>query len=214
MEHSVPFSRRYVMHSKGAAWATMLISATLLSGVLSSTTRPVTASAALLPVPDCTVMGTSGIDRPLEGTDGDDVICGLGGADKIKGGGGDDIIYGGPGRDLIYGHAGDDIIFGGSGGDELRGGRGTDRVRGGRGKDLVGLREGSDKGWGGPGRDGIAAIQGSDVLKGGKGEDFLCARDEMPNDTLLGGPGRDRFYKDIGDVSRLVERRFSLPACG
>lgn len=135
----------------------------------------------------CTITDTSGSDRLLEGTEGDDVICGLGGADKIKGLGGDDIIYGGSGRDLIYGHAGDDI---------------------------VGLREGSDEGWGGPGRDGIAAIAGSDVLHGGRGRDSLCAHDEMPNDTLLGGPNRDRFYKDDGDIRRSVDRFFSVPACG
>ena len=40
----------------------------------------------------CTVVGTQGDDRRLEGTARADVICGLGGDDKILGLGGDDII--------------------------------------------------------------------------------------------------------------------------
>ena len=63
----------------------------------------------------CTIEGTQGDDRLIEGTDGPDVICGLGGQDKIKGFGGDDVIYGGPGRDLIYDHGGEDTVWGGSG---------------------------------------------------------------------------------------------------
>ena len=34
----------------------------------------------------CTITGTRDADRLIEGTDGPDVICGLGGQDKIKAG--------------------------------------------------------------------------------------------------------------------------------
>ena len=142
----------------------------------------------------CTIEGTQGDDRLIEGTSGPDVICGLGGQDKIKGYGGDDVIYGGRGRDLIYDHGGEDTVWGGSGGDELRAGSHDDRVHGGSGNDGISLQRGSDVAWGGPGRDGVSMREGPGVLHGGAGRDFLCAWDAQGDDLLFGGHGRDRYH--------------------
>ena len=162
----------------------------------------------------CTIEGTQGDDRLIEGTGGPDVICGLGGQDKIKAYGGDDVIYGGPGRDLIYDHGGKDTVWGGSGGDELRAGSHDDRVHGGNGNDAISLERGADVAWGGRGRDGISASGGPGVLRGGPGRDFLCAWDAEGDDKLLGGHGRDRYHADSHDILRSVERHFRIPACG
>jgi Ca2+-binding RTX toxin-like protein len=77
--------------------------------------------------PACTITGTAGNDT-LNGTTGDDVICGLGGNDTINGRGGDDRILGGAGNDTLLGGPGDDEIDGGSGTDGLTGGPGNDRL--------------------------------------------------------------------------------------
>ena len=89
----------------------------------------------------CGIKGTPGNDDghdrshpPIEGTSGDDKICGLGGNDIIYGRGGNDEIDGGTGKDLIYGGYGNDII-------DERDGRG--RIFGGPGKDKVILKDGS-----------------------------------------------------------------------
>ena len=58
----------------------------------------------------------------LEGTDGDDIICGLDDDDELHGWHGDDILYGGPGHDVLAGYADDDELHGGPGQDLLVGG--------------------------------------------------------------------------------------------
>ncbi len=77
------------------------------------------ATATIQVGPACTIIGTAGNDtgKTLEGTNGDDVICGLGGNDTIDGKGGNDILVGGPGNDTIKGGGGADEILGNSGTD-------------------------------------------------------------------------------------------------
>ncbi|MGH3041743.1 MAG: hypothetical protein ACRDNG_08410 [Gaiellaceae bacterium] len=66
----------------------------------------------------CTIVGNNAANE-LNGTAGDDVICGLGGNDilpglagddEVRGGSGDDRVFGGEGRDLVFGGDGDDVV--------------------------------------------------------------------------------------------------------
>jgi RTX calcium-binding nonapeptide repeat (4 copies) len=111
----------------------------------------------------CTVLGDN---RPsnLNGTTGNDVICGRGGNDRINGRGGADLVFGGNGGDTING---------GGGGDDLRGDSGADTVRGQGGKDRLD---------GGPGRD---------TLSGGAADDKIKAHDGAADDVNGGGGNRD-----------------------
>ncbi len=66
----------------------------------------------------CTIEGTARSDR-LNGTRGNDVICGFGGGDRIDGRGGNDLVYGGPGDDRIKGGRGRDVLYGNFGEDSF-----------------------------------------------------------------------------------------------
>jgi TolB protein len=87
------------------------------------------------PVPICTVRGSPGDDADLRGTDGADVICGLGGDDAVRGRDGSDLILGGRGDDELDGQFGADVVFGDAGDDRIRGGPAYDVLDGGRGRD-------------------------------------------------------------------------------
>ncbi len=72
--------------------------------------------------PRCDV--SNGIDstkgqRLIQGTGGDDVICGNQYINDIKAGDGDDTVYGAGGNDLLYGEGGNDTIYGGPGNDTV-----------------------------------------------------------------------------------------------
>ena len=72
----------------------------------------------------------------LQGTAGNDVICGRGGADTIGGNAGNDIIRGGGGSDRLQGDSGSDVLLGEGGNDWLWARDGQhDHVKGGRGYD-------------------------------------------------------------------------------
>ena len=64
----------------------------------------------------CTKVGTPSAET-LNGTSGNDVLCGLGGIDTINGRGGKDILYGGTNADILDGGGGADVFFGGIGDD-------------------------------------------------------------------------------------------------
>jgi hypothetical protein len=96
-----------------------------------------------------TIVGTNGPDKDLRGTNGRDVIVGLGGDDVIYGRGRGDLICAGEGHDKVYGQKGHDRIYGQGGADELYGYGGDDRVFG---------QEGNDRMWG---------HKGEDLLNGG-----------------------------------------------
>lgn len=127
--------------------------------------------------PLCTVIGTPGDDAALEGTSGDDRVCGLGGADQLIGGDGDDALLGGPGADELSGGLGDDVIAGGSGSDLIIAGAGNDILAAGLGAGL-------------------------DSLRGGPGLDQLFTRDERRGDVADGGGGVDRCTADRTDTVR------------
>jgi Ca2+-binding RTX toxin-like protein len=78
------------------------------------------AHAALV----CTMTGTNDPEF-IEGTPGNDVICGLGGDDTIRGHEGNDILVGGTGQDLLQGQDGNDQLLGGPDIDFLEGNAGT-----------------------------------------------------------------------------------------
>jgi dipeptidyl aminopeptidase/acylaminoacyl peptidase len=123
----------------------------------------------------CTVTGTPGDNVALNGTVGDDVICGLGGDDVIHASGGDDTILGGGGTDVAYGEGGNDTIAGAAGPDRLIGGFGNDRLTG----------------------DGA-----KDVHHGGADDDYLFAWDRAGGDRLLCGGGFNRWAWEKNDIVR------------
>lgn len=125
------------------------------------------------------------------GTQGDDVICGLGGEDLIKGRRGNDVLRGGRGNDRLRGGIGEDTLRGGADDDELRGQAGDDRLFGGSGGDLLGSfgEWGADRLVGGPGWDVVIAGSGPDAALGGAGSDCLDGHDSVSgNDAVSGGP--------------------------
>jgi hypothetical protein len=141
---------------------------------------------SLIPLKDCTIIGTAGADR-ITGTLGNEVICGLGGNDVIDGAGGIDIIDGANGRDRLRGGARKDKLIALRGNDRLNGGRGNDRAGGGAGRDRVSGASGADRLVGGRGRDRILA---------GAGKDRIAARDGK-RDRVDGGKGFDRARVDL-----------------
>jgi Ca2+-binding RTX toxin-like protein len=122
---------------------------------------------SLIPLAQCTIVGTARADR-IKGTKGNDVICGLGGNDRINGAGGIDIVDGANGNDRVSGGRSKDKLIGLRGKDRLNGNAGNDRIGGGRGRD---------------------------VLRGAAGKDRLKARDRT-RDVVDGGRGRDRATVD------------------
>ena len=106
-----------------------------------------------------TIKGTTASDT-LNGTSGDDIICGGNGSDTINGLGGNDTIFGQNGRDALNGSDGNDNVMGANGKDQVTGGVGIDMLRGGNAPDVLN------------GQDGA----GGDSLDGGNGSD-TCRTD-------------------------------------
>jgi uncharacterized repeat protein (TIGR01451 family) len=96
----------------------------------------------------CTIVGTQNKDI-IDGTEGADVICGLGRNDTLRGDLGDDTVYGGEGKDNLNGQDGADAAFGGNGDDSIAG------VDGVSGNDTLN---------GGPGIDSCTADSGDKIL--------------------------------------------------
>jgi tricorn protease-like protein len=87
-------------------------------------------------------------------------------------------------NDTIYGDALDDTICSMNGDDEVLGSLGDDTIKG------------------GAGRDTLYGNHGRDVLLGGGERDTLNSRDGVNrNDSLNGGPGRDRCVRDPREAS-------------
>jgi Ca2+-binding RTX toxin-like protein len=76
---------------------------------------------------DDLIIGSDARNHRLVGTQGDDVILGLGGNDRVRGGPGDDRLEGGSGDDELDGGAGVDLLIGGPGRDFLKVSPGRDR---------------------------------------------------------------------------------------
>ncbi len=79
----------------------------------------------------------------INGTAGDDVICGGNGRDTINGLGGNDIILGQNGKDTLNGGDGNDTVMGGNAKDVVVGGTGIDALRGGNGADRLNAQDGA-----------------------------------------------------------------------
>ena len=157
----------------------------------------------------CTKVGTPAAET-LNGTSGNDVLCGLGGIDTINGRGGKDILYGGTDADILDGGGGADVIFGGIGDDlatfdssaasvdanldtGLASGAGADKLR--DVEDLFGSpfadkltgNGGGNELFGGGKGDKLFGLAGADKLSGGGGDD-----------TLNGGAGQDNCLQGPG----------------
>jgi Ca2+-binding RTX toxin-like protein len=143
----------------------------------------------------------TGAGDSITGSDGDDLLEGLGGNDVIDGGLGTDTAnyFNAPTAIVAdmalltgqvqdgYGHtdslinieaisgsnAGDDLIQGDANTNDLRGNNGNDTLRG---------RAGNDTLEGNAGNDVLEGDEADDLIEGGDG-----------NDALVGGQGRDRF---------------------
>jgi hypothetical protein len=84
----------------------------------------------------CTINGKPS-ETIIQGTNGDDVICGTDKNDIILGKGGHDTICGGVGDDVILADNGHDRVEGGPGNDVLDGGTGMDMLDGGPDNDVL-----------------------------------------------------------------------------
>lgn len=171
----------------------------------------------------CQVQGTPGADPDLNGTPGDDIICGMGGADSIDGMGGDDTIFGGgdvdtidagPGADLVYAGAGADVVQGGVGDDSLSGGDDEDvisdsagpnlRLDGDAGDDIVCGSQQRDRIHAGDGGDFVLGLGGPDVVDLGAGNDTALGDGDVSDVLALGcaipsgNPGADKDDTVLG----------------
>ncbi len=102
-----------------------------------------------------TVIVGSDKNEILAGTDGVDMLFGLGGQNAVNGNAGNDLLCGGNSSDTLNGAAGDDIIDGGNGNDTLAGANGDDILRGGSGDDVL---------TGGAGADHFSGAAGTDTV--------------------------------------------------
>ncbi len=170
----------------------------------------VTVSLALGQVPtegDDVILGTDGADV-INGLGGNDIICGERGADIIRGGPGNDRVFGGAGADTIslgrgndtaYGQGGDDVIRGNRGNDTLIGLGGNDVLRGNNGTDSLTGGGGRDLLVGGKKADFLSGDAGRDELQGRQGPDFLDGGDGA--DIINGGGAEDTCIEDGDDAS-------------
>lgn len=103
-----------------------------------------------------------------------------------------DAAWGSPGNDLLLGTSGDDSgnadrfggIVGSGGDDTIYGFAGNDELIGDPGNDTL---------YGGTGNDYLRGDTGSDFLDAGDGDDVLDSHNDGEPDTMIGGPGCDRF---------------------
>jgi Ca2+-binding RTX toxin-like protein len=127
-------------------------------------------------------------------------IVGTAGDDDLEGTQHDDVICALAGEDQVSGGDGDDTLILGPGDDGASGEAGDDVIRGGGGRDWVILDgPGSDRIYGQGDSDVIYDHQGFDVLSGGGGNDCMNAGDRHGGDVIRGGQGRDEFWANDGD---------------
>lgn len=150
------------------------------------------------------IVGTDGNDLlvgsncadEIDGRDGDDNIDARSGNDAVNGGDGNDHIIAGSGDDIIRAGFGDDVVFGGAGADQIWGEQGNDRLFGDQGRDIIFGGEGHDRLWGGDDDDLLFGEAGDDEVDGEAGNDLVDGGDG--NDTLRGGDGNDRVLGQAG----------------
>ena len=130
--------------------------------------------------------GTSGSDRSLVGTSGNDTIYGLDGNDRIITDDGDDIVDAGDGDDEVNGYQGVGsayIFYPATGIKKIHGGNGNDFIVGGSSNDEL---------FGDAGIDVLYGRNGNDILDGGEGADYMD-----------GGSGNDIYY--VSDIYDLID---------
>jgi uncharacterized repeat protein (TIGR01451 family) len=132
----------------------------------TATTTTVVGVAADLCARAGAIKGTNASET-LNGTPGDDIICGGNGRDTINGRSGNDVIFGQNGKDVLNGDEGNDSIMGGNGKDRITGGPGIDALRGGNGPDILDAQDGApgDSIGGGLGHDTCRTDTG-DITEG------------------------------------------------
>ncbi|MFT4572498.1 MAG: microsomal dipeptidase-like Zn-dependent dipeptidase, partial [Candidatus Binatia bacterium] len=108
----------------------------------------------------------------VNGSRGNDRICGGDGNDRLRDGVGNDRLDGQAGDDTLNAGRDNDVLIGGPGVDKISGGRGIDRIEGGDGEDFI---------KGGHSDDWIDGGDGTDRVKGGRGFD-TCAAETPPTD--------------------------------
>jgi Tol biopolymer transport system component len=175
-------------------------------------------------VPTCDVTGTSAADT-LTGTSAmGETICGLGGDDAIQAGAGD-VVLGGAGNDVLSAPSGSATLNGGPNIDTANFAGSTNPINaslttgfavrlGTTPLQGVGLAEvenvtGSgldDTIAGSTAANSLTGGAGADTLLGLEGNDRINSRDNKNrNDTVNGGPGKDRCTTD--------DRELSIRAC-
>ena len=130
--------------------------------------------------------GTSGNDKLLTGTSGNDTIYGLDGNDRIITDDGDDIVDAGDGDDEVNGYKGVGsayIFYPATGIKKIHGGNGNDFIVGGSSNDEL---------FGDAGIDVLYGRNGNDILDGGEGADYMD-----------GGSGNDIYY--VSDIYDLID---------
>jgi Ca2+-binding RTX toxin-like protein len=157
------------------------------------------------------IKGTEGHDFDLIGTDGADVIEGLGGQDYIWGFGGDDIIFAGEDNDHVFAGLGNDQVYGGGGTDHLFGDGGNDLLLGEWGTDYLYGGEGNDELWGGAGQDWLWGGPDRDTFVFGTSDSDLSNPDHImdfeggvPRSSLVGDT-IDMFWGPAGTASNYDE---------
>ena len=163
--------------------------------------------------PASTVTGSGAI----EGTAGNDVICGGPNNDTIDGPGGNDVVLGGAGNDTLVGDTGRDTLNGGPGTDTASFDGSAAPVEASlitgfalrtgspEGVALVGIENVTGSDWadtltGSAGANTLVGGKGADELLGGAGADRLNAKDGI-KDTVNGGDGTDRCITDPRETS-------------
>lgn len=128
--------------------------------------------------------GTSGNDKPLTGTSGNDTIYGLDGNDRIITDDGDDIVDAGDGDDEVNGYQGVGSAY------TFYPATGIKKINGGNGNDFIVGGSSNDELFGDAGIDTLYGRLGNDLLDGGDGADYMN-----------GGSGNDTYYvSDAGDL--------------
>jgi Ca2+-binding RTX toxin-like protein len=163
---------------------------------------------------------TSGPDT-INGTDLNEIICGLAGDDTLNGLGGNDTLWGdacddrakrvvgaqtaADGRDTLTGGDGDDSLFGAGGNDKLKGGAGKDKLAGGDGNDSLSGEDGKDSLDGGKGKDKLNGGKDTDKFKAGAGDDSISARDGKKESIDCGSGKKDKATVDRNDKVKNCE---------
>ena len=123
-------------------------------------------------------------DLVLNGTAGDDVLCGDSRDNRINGLGGNDIVYGRNGADVIDSGPGTDTLNGEGGEDHLRGDLGADTLNGGGGNDPI-----------------LEGLDGNDIIDGGS-----ACRPRLVQESTAAG-----VHDQPGDGRGLGRRRRRHP---